>query len=106
MHGARGAGHMSDNDTHVQLSHAEMRHIVKQVLEDMEIKNVERGVMDQLVVLGKAYEGEIMANKPPLHRRLIMFVVDSWRVVMDNRYNPLKYIPDPSLRHTLQWFYL
>ncbi len=27
-----------------------------------------------------------------------MFVVDSWRVVMDNRYNPLKYIPDPSLQ--------
>ncbi len=27
-----------------------------------------------------------------------MFIVDSWRVVMDVRYNPLKYIPDPSLQ--------
>ena len=25
-------------------------------------------------------------------RKFIMFVVDSWRLVMDNRYNPLKYI--------------
>ena len=37
-------------------------------------------------------------NKPALHRRLILFIVDSWRVVMDSRYNPLKYIPDPSLQ--------
>ncbi|MAJ56453.1 MAG: hypothetical protein CMI74_00020 [Candidatus Pelagibacter sp.] len=37
-------------------------------------------------------------NKPPLHRRLIMFVVDCWRLVMDAKYNPLKYIPDPSLQ--------
>ena len=37
-------------------------------------------------------------RKPPLYRRAIMFVVDSWRLVMDNRYNPLKYIPDPSLQ--------
>lgn len=27
-----------------------------------------------------------------------MWVVDSWRNVMDVRYNPLKYIPDPSLQ--------
>ena len=27
-----------------------------------------------------------------------MFVIDSWRVVMDSRYNPLKYIPDPSIQ--------
>ena len=27
-----------------------------------------------------------------------MFIVDSWRVVMDVKYNPLKYIPDPSLQ--------
>ena len=27
-----------------------------------------------------------------------MFIVDSWRGVMDVRYNPLKYIPDPSLQ--------
>ena len=39
-----------------------------------------------------------MDKTPPLHRRLILFIVDSWRVVMDNRFNPLKYIPDPSLQ--------
>ena len=27
-----------------------------------------------------------------------MFIVDSWRVVMDVKYNPLKYIHDPSLQ--------
>ena len=37
-------------------------------------------------------------KKPALHRRLVLFVVDSWRVVMDNRFNPLRYIPDPSLQ--------
>ena len=37
-------------------------------------------------------------KRPPIHRRIILFVVDSWRVVMDHRYNPLKYIPDPSLQ--------
>lgn len=37
-------------------------------------------------------------KQPPIHRRLIMFVVECWRLVMDNRYNPLKYIPDPSLQ--------
>ena len=37
-------------------------------------------------------------NKPALHRRLILFAVDSWLVVMDNRYNPLKYVPDQSLQ--------
>ena len=37
-------------------------------------------------------------NKPALHRRIIMWVVECWRLVMDNRYNPLKYIPDPSLQ--------
>ena len=31
-------------------------------------------------------------------RKFIMWVVDCWRLVMDNRYNPLKYIPDPSLQ--------
>ena len=36
--------------------------------------------------------------KPALHSRFILFAVDSWRVVMDNRYNPLKYVPDPSLQ--------
>ena len=37
-------------------------------------------------------------EKPNLFRRVIMWIVDSWRVVMDARYNPLKYIPDPSLQ--------
>ena len=27
-----------------------------------------------------------------------MWVIECWRLVMDNRYNPLKYIPDPSLQ--------
>ena len=27
-----------------------------------------------------------------------MFVVDCWRLVMDNRFNPLKWIADPSLQ--------
>jgi signal transduction histidine kinase len=37
-------------------------------------------------------------NKPALHRRIIMWIVECWRLVMDNRYNLLKYIPDPSLQ--------
>jgi len=37
-------------------------------------------------------------KKPNLFRRTVMFIVDRWRVVMDVRYNPLKYIPDPSLQ--------
>jgi len=39
-----------------------------------------------------------MIKKPNVFRRAVMFIVDSWRVVMDVRYNPLKYIPDPSLQ--------
>jgi len=31
-------------------------------------------------------------------KRLIMFVVDCWRLVMDNRYNPLRHIADPSIQ--------
>ena len=37
-------------------------------------------------------------KQPPIHRRLIMWIVECWRLVMDNRFNPLKYIPDPSLQ--------
>jgi len=37
-------------------------------------------------------------NKPNLYRRTILFVVDSWRLVMNAKYNPLKHIPDPSLQ--------
>ena len=44
-------------------------------------------------------EGESYSMKQPsLFRRFTMWVVDSWRVVMDARFNPLKYIPDPSLQ--------
>ena len=39
-----------------------------------------------------------MTNKPSLFRRVILFVVDSWRLVMDAKYNPLRFIPDPSLQ--------
>ena len=37
-------------------------------------------------------------KKPNVFRRTVMFIVDSWRVVMDVKFNPLKYIPDPSLQ--------
>lgn len=37
-------------------------------------------------------------DKPSLFRRTVMGFVDGWRRVMDVRYNPLKYIPDPSLQ--------
>lgn len=37
-------------------------------------------------------------KKPSLFRRTIMSLVAGWRRVMDVRYNPLKYIPDPSLQ--------
>tara|TARA_Y100001937_G_scaffold128784_1_gene207986 strand:- start:10960 stop:11286 length:327 start_codon:yes stop_codon:yes gene_type:complete len=28
----------------------------------------------------------------------ILWALDCWRVVMDNRYNPLRFIPEPSLQ--------
>lgn len=37
-------------------------------------------------------------DKPSLFRRTMMGFVAGWRRVMDVRYNPLKYIPDPSLQ--------
>ena len=37
-------------------------------------------------------------KKPSLFRRSVMNLVSGWRRVMDVRYNPLKYIPDPSLQ--------
>ena len=33
----------------------------------------------------------------------IMFAVDCWRLVMDNRYNPLRFIPEPSLQSYFTW---
>ena len=38
-----------------------------------------------------------MHEKPNIFRRFIIFIVDSWRAVMDVRFNPLKHI-DPSLQ--------
>ena len=38
-----------------------------------------------------------MLEKPNVFRRFIIFMVDSWRAVMDVRFNPLKHI-DPSLQ--------
>lgn len=37
-------------------------------------------------------------KKLPFYKRALMFVADSWNVVMDARYNPLRFIPDPSLQ--------
>lgn len=31
-------------------------------------------------------------------KRSIIFIVDCWRLVMDAKYNPLRFIPDPSLQ--------
>ena len=41
---------------------------------------------------------EPLMKKPSLFRRAILGLVNGWRRVMDVRYNPLKYIPDPSLQ--------
>ena len=38
-----------------------------------------------------------MLEKPNIFRWFIIFMVDSWRAVMDVRFNPLKHI-DPSLQ--------
>lgn len=37
-------------------------------------------------------------KKPSRFRRFAFTLVDAWRRVMDVKYNPLKYIPDPSLQ--------
>ena len=37
-------------------------------------------------------------EKPNIFRRIVMSIADKWRVVMNVKYNPLKYIPDPSLQ--------
>ena len=41
---------------------------------------------------------EPSTKKPSLFRRTVMGTVYGWRRVMDVKYNPLKYIPDPSLQ--------
>lgn len=37
-------------------------------------------------------------EKYNIFQKLLVWVIDCWRLVMDNRFNPLKYIPDPSLQ--------
>jgi hypothetical protein len=37
-------------------------------------------------------------KKPSLFRRTLITIVSGWRRVMDVKYNPLKYVPDPSLQ--------
>ena len=37
-------------------------------------------------------------KKPSLFRRSIMGLVNGWRSVMDVRFNPLRYVADPSLQ--------
>ena len=41
---------------------------------------------------------ESNAKKPSLFRRTVMKLVNGWRRIMDVRYNPLRYVPDPSLQ--------
>lgn len=31
-------------------------------------------------------------------KNLVWFVIDCWRLIMDNRYNPLRHIGDPSIQ--------
>lgn len=37
-------------------------------------------------------------NKPNLFRRTIMWILNTWRSVMNVKYNPLKHITSPSLQ--------
>ena len=37
-------------------------------------------------------------KKPNIFRRTIMFIVDKWRIIMNVKYNPLRYVPDPSIQ--------
>ena len=37
-------------------------------------------------------------NKPNLFRRTIMLILNTWRSVMNVKYNPLKHITSPSLQ--------
>jgi hypothetical protein len=41
---------------------------------------------------------KIEMENPSIFRRTLMAIVSGWRRVMDVRYNPLKYVPDPSLQ--------
>ena len=37
-------------------------------------------------------------EKYNIFQKLLVWIIDCWRLVMDSRFNPLKYIPDPSLQ--------
>ncbi len=37
-------------------------------------------------------------DKPNIFKRSVMLVVHLWRRIMNVKFNPLKYIPDPSLQ--------
>ena len=37
-------------------------------------------------------------KEPSKFRQVVLWIVDSWRLVMNAKYNPLKHIPDPSLQ--------
>ena len=37
-------------------------------------------------------------EKYNIFQKLIVWIIDCWRLVMDNRYNPLRYIADPSIQ--------
>ena len=41
---------------------------------------------------------ESKVKKPNLFRTVVLKTVGAWRRVMDVKYNPLKYVPDPSLQ--------
>ena len=31
-------------------------------------------------------------------KKTLLFVIDCWRLIMDNRYNPLRHVKDPSIQ--------
>ena len=37
-------------------------------------------------------------EKYNIFQKILVWIIDCWRLVMDSRFNPLKYIPDPSLQ--------
>ena len=47
---------------------------------------------------GLSLIGVILMGKPKLYRSALIFISDSWNGVMDARFNPLRYIRDPSLQ--------
>ena len=42
-------------------------------------------------------------EKTQIFRTAVMGIVYAWRRVMDVKYNPLKYVPDPHEKHSLCW---